>query len=118
MHWHLDGFWLFCGGDGLVSPPSSCVCFLRTDGGVFLNATHIRLGPQWELVKGLQLPSALMPLGGVTLKGPSWGHHLPGRAWDSPRTGAGPRELLGARSFANYRDECKRCTLRIDFIMF
>lgn len=28
------------------------------------------------------------------------------------------QELLGARSFANYRDECKRCTIRIDFIMF
>ena len=51
VHWHLDGFWLFCGGDGLVSPLSSYVCFLRTDGGVLLNATHIRLPVQaWTAV--------------------------------------------------------------------
>lgn len=68
--------------------------------------------------KGLQLPSALMPLGGVTLKGPSWGHHLLGGPGTVPGQEQGPRELLGARSFANYRDECKRCTIRIDFIMF
>ena len=51
VHWHLDGFWLFCGRDGLVSPLSSYVCFLRTDGGVLLNATHIRLPVQaWTAV--------------------------------------------------------------------
>lgn len=87
MHWHLGGFWLFCGGDGLVLPPA-LVSALRTDGGVFLNATH----SAWTSmipVKGLQLPHPYASRWSH-IKEALMGPPLARRAWDSPGQEQGP----------------------------
>ena len=72
--------------------------------GASLNATHIRLlVPQWELVKGLQLRSPLMPLGGVTLKGPSCAVNQPPFA----RVGLGrSQDRSGAQGAAQSQKFC------------
>lgn len=67
VHWHLDGFWLFCGGDGLVSPLSSYVCFLRTDGGRLIKC-HTHSPPGAAVGARKRITATLSP------NASRWGH--------------------------------------------